>query len=251
MQEFLAKLHLFSKGMHVVGFVSWFAGLFYVVRLFIYHVESTHKPEPARGVLHAQFVLMERRLWLAITVPAMVITLLFGGFIGVMYLRGTRSDPGLAWWLYLKLGLVAALVVYHQICGGIRRQLAEGRCRWTSAQLRQWNELATFLLVAIVMLAVFKTLFSALWGTLALVGFGGLLALACGAELVRNRWTQPRRARGRLRSERGSRGTLRSAERAAGACAGFGNDGLPSEPEPPGPRAGSLRPGPAARHGDR
>jgi putative membrane protein len=183
--ELLAKLHLFSKGMHVVGFVSWFAGLFYLVRLFAYHVESTHKPEPDRAVLHAQFMLMERRLWKVITVPAMVVTLLFGGFIGVMYLRATRNDPQLAWWLYLKIGLVAGLVVYNQICGVIRQQLAEGRCRWTSPQLRQWNEVATVFLLAIVMLAVFKTMFNALWGTLALLVAGGLLALA--VKLVRRR----------------------------------------------------------------
>jgi putative membrane protein len=171
---------LWFKALHIVGFVSWFAGLFYIVRLFIYHVESGGKPEPERTILHRQFQVMERRLWFAITVPAMVITFLFGG--GLAYYN-VNAVGGLAPWLAVKLALVLLLFAYHLSCGAIRRQLAEQRCRWTSSQLRLWNEAATLLLVTIVMLAVFKTLFNALWGSLLLVGFGVVLAVA--VKLVR------------------------------------------------------------------
>ena len=92
--------------------------------------------------------------------------------------------------MHVKLTLVALLVVYHHICGRIRRQLLRGECRWSSTQLRLWNELATLLLVAIVMVAVFKTLFHALWGTLGLVAFG--IALGVAVKLYR---------RGRARAE--------------------------------------------------
>jgi protoporphyrinogen IX oxidase len=175
--------YLFCKALHVVGFVSWFAGLFYIVRLFIYHVEAGARPEPERRVLHEQFTIMERRLWLAITVPAMVLTLGFGGGLAWYYLSAVslRAAP----WLAVKLLLVAVLLVYHHVCGRIRKQLAEGRCRWTSPRLRLWNELATLLLVAIVMLAVFKTLFNAVWGTLALICFG--IGLGVAVRLVRKR----------------------------------------------------------------
>jgi putative membrane protein len=176
--------YLLAKGLHIVGFVSWFAGLFYLVRLFIYHVEASEQPQPARNILQQQFEIMERRLWFAITVPAMVMTVVFGTALAVLYVRmseGFSQHP----WLHAKLALVALLLVYHFICGGIRRQLAAGTCRWTSARLRQWNEVATLLLVAIVMVATFKSLFSALWGTLALVGLGVVLGLA--VKLVRNR----------------------------------------------------------------
>lgn len=166
---------LWFKALHVVGFVSWFAGLFYLVRLFIYHVEMQARPDPERAVLHPQFMLMERRLWLAITNPAMVITVLFGA--GLAYYNILAAGT-LVPWLAVKLGLVVLLLGYHFWCGAIRQQLAAGRCRWTSPQLRLFNEGATLLLVAIVMLAVFKTLFDALWGALALVGFGVLLAIA-------------------------------------------------------------------------
>jgi protoporphyrinogen IX oxidase len=169
--------YLLCKALHIVGFVSWFAGLFYIVRLFIYHAEAAARPEPERTVLHQQFLVMERRLWFAITVPAMVLTLGFGAGLASYYLRAVKGLDN-APWLAVKLALVAVLIVYHAICGRIRGQLALGRCRWTSARLRLWNELATLLLVAIVMLAVFKTLFDAVWGTLALVAFGLLLAVA-------------------------------------------------------------------------
>lgn len=176
--------YLLLKALHVVGFVSWFAGLFYIVRLFIYHVEAEARPEPERGVLTAQLALMERRLWFAITVPAMVLTLVAGGSLAGMYITaagGFGAQP----WLHVKLTLVAALVVYTIVCGRIRKQLAAGRCAWTSPRLRLWNELATLLLVAIVMVAVFKSLFDALWGTLALVAFG--LVLAAAVRLARRR----------------------------------------------------------------
>lgn len=181
--------YLWFKALHVVGFVSWFAGLFYIVRLFIYHVESADKPEPERTILHRQFMLMERRLWFAITIPAMVITFLFGAGLAHYVVRAAGALPP---WLAVKLGFVLVLFAYHLSCGAIRRQLAEGRCRWTSGRLRLWNEGATLLLVAIVMLAVFKTLFDAMWGALALVGFGVVLAVA--VKLVRG--GKPRAAAG-------------------------------------------------------
>lgn len=178
--------YLFCKALHMVGFVSWFAGLFYIVRLFIYHVESAARPTPERELLHAQFTLMERRLWKAITVPAMVITFLFGIRLAMLYLAPQPTVPG---WLWVKWGLLVVLLAYHHVCGRLRKQLADGTCGWSSARLRQWNEVATLLLVAIVMIAVFKTLFDALWGTLALVGFG--IALAVAVRLLRKRASAP------------------------------------------------------------
>ena len=180
--------YLFCKAFHIVGFVSWFAGLFYIVRLFIYHVESDERPPAERAVLHPQFVMMERRLWKVITVPAMIITLLFGTRLAMLYLAPFPSVFD-APWLLVKIGLVLLLVGYHHLCGRIRKQLGEGRCRWSAPKLRQWNEVATLLLVAIVMIAVFKTLFNALWGTLGLVGLG--VGLGIAVRLMRKRWSKP------------------------------------------------------------
>lgn len=182
------RLYLLSKALHIVGFVSWFAGLFYIVRLFIYHVESEDRPAVDRAILHEQFTLMERRLWKVITVPAMVITMIFGSLIAYPRVAPPASifnEP----WLLVKFALVLVLLAYHVVCGRILRQLAAGECRWTAPKLRQWNEVATLLLVAIVMIAVFKDLFSALWGTLALVALGIVLGVA--VRVMRNRWAKP------------------------------------------------------------
>lgn len=182
------RLYMLSKALHIVGFVSWFAGLFYLVRLFIYHVESGERAAAERAILHEQFQLMERRLWKVITVPAMVVTMIFGGVIGYVNLAPQTSIFAVPW-LLVKIGLVLLLLAYHHVCGRILRQLAAGTCRWTAPQLRQWNEVATLLLVAIVMIAVFKSLFSALWGTLGLVVLGVVLGLA--VRIMRNRWAKP------------------------------------------------------------
>ena len=179
---------LFAKALHIVGVIVWFAGLFYIVRLFIYHVESRERPEPARSILHEQFTLMERRLWKVITVPGMIVTLVTGTYVATILLRPLPSLLDAPWFL-AKLGFVAVLVGYHHVCGRILRQLAQGTCRWTSARLRMWNELATLLLVAIVMLVVLKSLFDAFWGAVALVVFGIVLGIA--VRMMRNRWTQP------------------------------------------------------------
>jgi putative membrane protein len=125
---------------------------------------------------------MERRLWYAITVPAMLITVVFGSTLAVFYVRMSEGISHVPW-LYAKLALVVLLLAYHWRCGRLRRELAAGACRWTSPRLRQWNEVATVLLVAIVMIAVFKSLFSALWGTLALLALAMVLGVA--VKLVR------------------------------------------------------------------
>ena len=187
--DFAANLagnfYVFAKAVHIIGFVSWFAGLFYVVRLFIYHTEALEKPEPEREILHKQFTLMERKLWLIITTPAMIITVLFGSHMAAKLISGAGwANVG---WLHAKIPMLVGLIGYHHICGRIRKQLARGEARWTSVRLRLWNELATLLLVAIVMVAVFRG-FDALWGTLGLVAFGMILGVA--VKLVRRRARQ-------------------------------------------------------------
>ena len=141
----------YLRALHLVMVVSWFAGLLYIVRLFIYHVEAQARPEPEKSILHAQFTLMEKRLWYAITWPAMVGTAIFGIWLMIV----TRAY--VADWFHLKLGLLVCLFAYHLLCGKIRRNLETGRNRLTSLQLRVWNETATLLLFAIVFTAVLKS----------------------------------------------------------------------------------------------
>lgn len=165
----------FLKSLHIVGFVAWFAGLFYLVRIFVYHVEAMAKSEPERGVLVRQFNVMEWRVYRIICRPAMLITWVFGG--AMLYIYGwewLREN----WWMHIKLVLLLLLSGYNDRCGGIIRKLERGEVPFTSFQLRLLNEVPTLLLVPIVLLAVYRNNFN-IWYTLAgIVGFGVLLFAA-------------------------------------------------------------------------
>jgi protoporphyrinogen IX oxidase len=139
------------KSVHIIGFTVWFAGLFYLVRLFIYHVEANDQPEPARSILKAQYQIMEQRLYGIITTPGMLVTIAMA--IGII-----STEPGIIHerWLHIKLGLVALLIGYHHYCKILMKKLAVDECKWSSQQLRGLNELPTLFLVAIVLLAIFK-----------------------------------------------------------------------------------------------
>jgi len=142
------------KAFHIIGVVVWFAGLFYLVRLFIYHVEAEMEPEPARSILQKQYAIMETRLLKIITTPGMILTLAMAG--GLLWQRPDVLQEG---WMHAKLGFVAALVVYHLYCAKLRKQLAAGECTWGPKQLRALNEGPTLLLVSIVMLVIFQNSF--------------------------------------------------------------------------------------------
>ena len=136
---------------HIIFVVCWMAGLFYIVRLFIYHTEAQEKPEEEKKILSAQFGVMERRLWNAITRPSMFIVLAAGITMLIM-VPGWLHDT----WLHIKLTFVVLLIIYHYICENKIKQMRNGIFKWTSTQLRLWNELATLLLFVIVICAVVK-----------------------------------------------------------------------------------------------
>lgn len=166
------EAYLWFKTFHVIGVVVWFAGLFYWVRLFIYHVEADTLGPDAQAVLKPQYTLMEKRLASIITTPGMVVTVAMA--VGLL-----ATDPG--WlhqsWLHVKLAFVALLLAYHLFCYRLMGQLEQGVCTWSSGKLRALNEAPTLLLVVIVMLAVFKAQFPtgyATWLVAALVVFMAL-----------------------------------------------------------------------------
>lgn len=139
------------KAFHIVGIVVWFAGLFYLVRLFIYHAEANQEPEPARTILKNQYQIMEKRLYNIITTPGMLVTVAMA--IGLLTTEPEVLKEG---WLHVKLGLVLLLIGYHHYCKRLMKQLAEDKCKWNSQQLRALNEAPTVMLIVIVLLAVFK-----------------------------------------------------------------------------------------------
>jgi protoporphyrinogen IX oxidase len=143
--------YLWFKSFHIVAFVAWFAGLFYLPRLFVYHVEANEQPEAVRAVLKDQYALMERRLYSIIMTPAMVVTIAMA--IGMLSLAPDLLQQT---WLQVKLVLVAILIGFHFYCKRIMGRLATGETPLTAQQFRWFNEFPTFLLVVVVMLAIFK-----------------------------------------------------------------------------------------------
>jgi putative membrane protein len=167
-------VYLYVKALHIIFVVTWFAGLFYIVRLFIYFAEATEKPESEKSILQTQYKLMQKRLWYGITWPSAVLTLIFG--VWMLYLfTGFQNIPG---WLWLKITFVAGLFLYHLSCQRIFKQQQNGLTKQTSTQLRIWNEVATLFLFAIVFLVVLKNSLSFIWGIIGLVLFAVILMLA-------------------------------------------------------------------------
>lgn len=164
------------KSLHIIFVVTWFAGLFYMFRLFVYHAEAEQKDNPERDILLRQYRLMEYRLWYIITWPSCILTLFFG--IGLLYLNpGYLSMP----WMHLKLFFILCLLMYQWKGQKIYSRGLLNSIALSSFKLRMWNEVGTILLVAIVFVVVNKDSISWLWGALGLVGLGVLLTLAIKA----------------------------------------------------------------------
>lgn len=160
---------LLFKSIHIIGFVAWFAGLFYLVRMFVYHVESENKPQPDRDILTAQFALMERRVYGIICNPAMTITWIAG--LSMIYLYGMEWFKANTW-LHIKLILLVLLTLYHLWCGRLIKKLDLGESQLSSFQFRLANEVPTLFLFAIVFLASYRNLGDAskIFGLVLLVG---------------------------------------------------------------------------------
>jgi putative membrane protein len=162
-------MYLYLKALHIIFVVTWFAGLFYMPRLFIYATEAGNKPEQERDILRSQFSIMMKRLWFGITWPSAILTLILGP---VVMLQGNWDqllfEPE-GKWLLIKLCFVIFLYAYHFTLHKILKQELRGEFRYSSQQLRIWNEVATIFLIAIVMLAVVKQSISLVWGLLGLV----------------------------------------------------------------------------------
>lgn len=166
-------MYFYIKAIHIIFIVTWFSGMFYIPRLFIYNTEANEKPDAERSVLQAQFRIMIKRLWLGITWPSAIITLVMGTWVAWLY----GSIPQ---WLWIKLGFVAALYAYHFSLHKIYKEQMRGHFRYSSQQLRVWNEVATVFLFAIVILATVKQAVSLFWGMAGL-----LLLMVCLLAAIR------------------------------------------------------------------
>ncbi len=166
---------LYIKALHIIFIVTWFAGLFYIVRLFIYMMEAHESAkEPARSILLDQYKIMSKRLWYGITWPSAVLTLIMG--LGLLITYGYHNY--MPDWLWIKIGFVVGLYVYHFICQQLFGKLQRGEQIWSSQKLRGWNEVATVFLIAIVFLVVLRSTLSMAYGIVGLIIISALLMLA-------------------------------------------------------------------------
>ncbi len=162
----------YIKALHVIFVICWFAGLFYIVRLFIYTAEANTKEEPAKSILTQQLLLMQKKLLFIITWPSAIGTVIFGTWMLIL-------NPVLLMqpWMWLKLIFVTILLLYHFQCHVIYKQQSAGIYKLSSFKLRLFNELATVLLVGIVFLVIVKSSNGLVWGMLGLFMFAGLLMM--------------------------------------------------------------------------
>ena len=167
--------YLIAKCIHIIFVVSYFAGIFYMVRLFIYHTEALEKEEPERSILHKQFSFMEERLWNIITVPALILMVLSGiyMFYAMQWAYFTQG------WMHVKLLFIVFLFVYHYYSWRLMKRLQAGQTTLTSVQLRMLNEVATIILFVVVFAVVLRGYFVAYWyaSLLAFVAMGVLIML--------------------------------------------------------------------------
>ena len=165
--------YLYFKSLHLIFMVCWFAGLFYVVRLFIYHKEANTKEYSVKEILQVQYTLMSKRLLNIITWPAAVLTTIFG--VSMLIENPAYLQQN---WMHVKLSFILLLWLYTYSCQIIYTQMKIGQIKTTEIKLRIWNEVATVLMFAIIFMAVLKNSISWIYATFSLVGLAVLLMIS-------------------------------------------------------------------------
>lgn len=171
-------LYFYLKALHIIFVVTWFSGMFYMPRLFIYNTEANDKSEVVQKILHDQFQVMMKRLWYGITWPSAILTFILGPWVMFYNHWHTLLFEDAGKWLLIKWLFVVALLFYHLSLHRIFKQQMKMQFKYSSQQLRIWNEVATIFLVAIVLLATVKQSISWVWGIIGLAVFILILMFA-------------------------------------------------------------------------
>lgn len=168
----MAEYYNYIKALHLIFVITWFAGLFYIVRLFIYQIEASQKPSPDKEILGEQLKLMANRLWYIITWPSAILTLIFAGTL--LYLN---SGLLLLPWMQVKLGFVILLYLYHFKCHQIYKQLQNGIVKYSSNYMRLFNEGATIILFSVVFLVIVRHEVNWIFGVVGIISLSVILML--------------------------------------------------------------------------
>ncbi len=166
------ELYNYIKALHLIFVITWFAGLFYIPRLFVYQIEAFYKPSPDKEILGEQLKLMAKRLWYIITWPSAILATLFAIWLLVVIPEWLNQN-----WMLVKLGFVVLLIIYHLKTHQIFKQLQADDVRYTSKYMRIWNEGATLILFSVVFLVILKDSINWVFGVIGIVVLSILLML--------------------------------------------------------------------------
>jgi len=162
----------YIKSLHLIFVITWFAGLFYIVRLFVYQIEANDKPTPEKEILQKQYKIMTYRLWYIITWPSAILATIFA--IVLLYLMPAWMQMP---WMQVKLCFIALLFAYHLKCHQMYKQLQNDQFNHSSNFMRLWNEGATIILFAVVFLVILKNAFNWVYGVVGIILFSVLIML--------------------------------------------------------------------------
>jgi len=162
----------YIKALHLIFIITWFAGLFYIPRLFVYHIEATAKIEPERSILTTQLKLMTKRLWYIITWPSAILASLFAFWM--LYLMPVWVEQD---WMQVKLGFVVLLYAYHFKCHLIFKEMQNDVIKWKSSQMRLWNEGSTLILFSVIFLVIVRDAINWIYGVLGIFILAAMLML--------------------------------------------------------------------------
>ena len=162
----------YIKALHLIFVITWFAGLFYIPRLFIYHIEASKKTKQEADILVPQLKIMAKRLWYIITWPSAILCIIFAFWLLLLIPSWIAQS-----WMHIKLTFVVLLIAYHLKTHQIFLKLQKDKIVYTSMFMRIWNEGATLLLFAIVFLVILKDSFHWVFGLFGILGLGLILVL--------------------------------------------------------------------------
>ena len=166
------EYYFYIKALHIIFVITWFAGLFYIPRLFIYHIEANEKPEPDRTILVNQFKIMTKRLWYIITWPSAILTTIFA--VGLLLINPALLNFG---WMHIKLAFVVLLFIYHIKCHFIFKDMQANVIKWSSNGMRLWNEVSTIILFAVIFLVVLRDAVNWIYGVVGIILLSVILML--------------------------------------------------------------------------
>lgn len=166
------EYYSYIKALHLIFVITWFAGLFYIVRLFVYQIEASQKPSPEKEILGKQLALMAKRLWTIITWPSAILTLILAPTL--LYLnQGLLQAP----WMHIKLGFVVLLYIYQFKCHQIYKQLQRGEVKHSSNFMRLFNEGATIILFSVVFLVILRHQLNWIFGVIGIISLAVILMI--------------------------------------------------------------------------